>query len=85
MEGEKYSSYDEFLREKLSQHVLLRHLFARLGKEVEVATSTGEHIRGELRTIDLSYRFFEVIDHSINKAFFIKFDFVVYLKSEQVV
>lgn len=76
--------YDEFVKEKLEKSPLIRHIFARLGKEVTVETTTVK-IRGILKTIDISYRWFEVEDMSDRKTYFIKWDNIIYLKSEMVV
>jgi len=72
--------YDEFVKKKLEKSPLIRHLFSRIGKEVTVET-TSVKIRGILKTIDISYRFFEVEDRQQEKTYFIKWDHIVYLKS----
>ena len=81
-EKKKYASYDEFVREKLAQHVTLRHLFARLNTEVIVQT-VSEKIRGILRSLDLSYRIAEIdAIEPIRKTFFVRFDYIVYIETE---
>jgi hypothetical protein len=78
----EYGSYDEFIKKKLGESPFIRHLFARLNTEVTIQT-TDIKIRGILKTIDISYRWFEVdAVEPIKKTFFLKWDFIVYVESE---
>jgi hypothetical protein len=81
----KYASYEEFVRAKLSQHVTIRHLFNKLNQQVIVCTTTGEHIKGILKTLDLSYRILEVFDPELKRVFFIKLEYVIYVETPQTV
>jgi hypothetical protein len=81
---EKEKTYEEFVREKLTHQVVIRHLFSRLGKEVKIET-TGTTVKGILKAIDLSYRFLEVEDLQMRKTFFVKFDYIVSIETPSVV
>lgn len=76
--------YSNFIREKMEKHPLLRHMWSRLNKEVIIETTTIK-VRGLLKTIDLSYRWFEVEDMQNKRTYFIKWDNIIYLESEPVV
>lgn len=76
------TDYDRFVKKKLGESPVLRHLFARLSTEVIVQT-TMIKIRGILRSIDISYRILEIDGiEPIRKTFFVKFDWIVYIETE---
>jgi hypothetical protein len=83
MEEKKEKTYQEFLTEKLAQHITLRHLFNKINQKVIVCTTNGEHIKGILKTIDLSYRILELIDPELNRVFFIKTEYIIYIETPQ--
>jgi len=77
--------YDEFVKKKLEKSPFIRHLFARIGKEVTIETTT-KKVRGILKSIDISYRWFEVEEQQVDgKTYFIKWDHIIYLSSEKVI
>jgi hypothetical protein len=76
------TDYDRFVKKKLGESPLIRHLFARLNTEVIVQT-TQIKVRGILRTIDISYRWLEIdAVEPMKKTFFLKWDWIVYVESE---
>ena len=72
--------YEEFLQQKLKDSPLIRHMFSRLNTEVIIATTT-QKMQGMLRSIDISYRWFELEDHQADRTFFIKWDTIQYMES----
>ncbi len=73
--------YEDFLKKKLEKSPFIRHLFARIGKEVVIETTTIK-VRGILKTIDISYRWFEIENKRNKKTYFFKWDYIIYLRSE---
>lgn len=76
-------SYDDYVKKKLEESPTIRHLFSRIGKEIVIQTNKLK-VRGILKSIDISYRIFEVLDKRTNKVYFIKWRWVDYLKSDEV-
>ena len=76
--------YEAEVKEKLGKSVLLRHLFSRIGKEVELLTDGGQVTRGILKSLDLRERFFEIEAKGVpnTNTFFISWRYVIYLQSE---
>jgi len=72
--------YEEFLQQKLKESPLIRHMFSRLNTEIIITTTT-QKMRGVLRSIDISYRWFELEDSQADRTFFVKWDTIVSLET----
>lgn len=78
-------AYDEYVKQTLAQNHLFRHLFARPNQEVIIETGDA-HIRGILKTIDLSNNFLEIeAVEPVRKTFFVNLRKCIYVETENKV
>jgi hypothetical protein len=75
-------SYEDIVRDNLEHSPLIRHLFARLNKEITVQT-VGEKITGILNAIDIVQKFIEVeAVRPTNDTYFIGLRHVIWIKAK---
>ena len=73
-------NYEANLKDELAKNVWLRHLFNKIGKEVEFVMDNNEHIRGVLKAIDKAGSIANLEIENSDNVFFLNWRNVVYMK-----